>query len=105
MIHVAIISHGHEDLLISTRLGGLLGQHDDIHLWLKDNLPSAKLKDYCHQHGVSYTDASAGLGFGANNNFLFRQIQNSVGLRSGDIFVVMNPDISITPETLRQLVE
>lgn len=52
MIHVAIISHGHEDLLISTRLGGLLGQHDDIHLWLKDNLPSAKLKDYCHQHGV-----------------------------------------------------
>ena len=105
MIHVAIISHGHEDLLISTRLGGLLGQHDDIHLWLKDNLPSAKLKDYCHQNGVSYTDASAGMGFGANNNFLFRQIQNSVGFRTDDIFVVMNPDISITPDTLRQLVE
>ncbi|MBC3884279.1 glycosyltransferase family protein [Undibacterium griseum] len=104
MIHVAIISHGHEDLLISSQLGGLLDAQDDLHLWIKDNQPSARLKAYCLQHGISYTNASPGLGFGANNNFLFRQIQNSVGLKVKDVFVVMNPDIAIEPAVLRQLV-
>ena len=43
MKHIAIISHGHEDLLINSKLGGLLGA-DDCTLWIKDNRPSTKLK-------------------------------------------------------------
>ncbi|MDE2427377.1 MAG: glycosyltransferase family 2 protein [Burkholderiales bacterium] len=104
MIHVAIISHGHEQLLISSYLGGLQGENEDLHVWIKDNQPSRALKEYCHKHGVSYTDASPGMGFGENNNFLFESINNSVGFKKDDYFVVMNPDISTTPETIRQLV-
>ncbi|MEB0139893.1 MULTISPECIES: glycosyltransferase [unclassified Undibacterium] len=104
MIHVAIISHGHEDLLIASALGGLRERADDFHLSIKDNQPSAKLKAYCLEHGISYTDSTPGLGFGENNNFLFRQIQNSVGFQPHDSFVVMNPDIAISPTTLRALI-
>lgn len=104
MIHVAIVSHGHENLLISSQLGGLQEKDDDFHIWIKDNQPSASLKAYCLQQGASYTDASPGLGFGENNNFIFDLINNSVGFRPGDMFIVMNPDITTTPDTIRQMV-
>lgn len=108
MIHVAIVSHGHEELLISSGLGGLCGQPDagnGIKVWVKDNKPSDKLKAYCQQHGVYYSDAQPGLGFGHNNNFLYEQIKKEPNFSSADSFVVMNPDISIVPETIHALIE
>ena len=45
MIHIAIVSHGHEDLLISSEIGGLQDAGDNIHVWIKDNEPSARLKE------------------------------------------------------------
>jgi len=104
MIHIAIVSHGHEGLLIASEIGGLQDAGDDIHVWIKDNLPSQQLKEYCLRHRVSYTDALPGLGFGANNNFLFEQIKNSVGIKADDIFIVMNPDVSTDQATILELV-
>ncbi|MES2049503.1 MAG: glycosyltransferase family 2 protein [Pseudomonadota bacterium] len=74
-------------------------------VWLKDNKPSSKLKTYCAEHAIFYTDAQAGLGFGHNNNFLYDLIQKEIGFSADDFFIVMNPDISIRPETILQLVE
>ncbi|MFZ6655688.1 hypothetical protein [Undibacterium sp. TJN19] len=105
MIHVAIVSHGHEDLLIASGMGGLRDASADMHVWIKDNRPSAALKAYCHQHGISYIDEQPGLGFGENNNFLFDLISNSVGFTATDSFIVMNPDITISPATIVALVE
>lgn len=105
MIHVAIISHGHEELLIASGLGGLLAERLRLTLWVKDNKPSVTLKNFCTQHGIFYTDASPGLGFGHNNNFLFQLIQQQRGFASDDIFLVMNPDITVAPTTLYALVE
>ena len=104
MIHIAIVSHGHEELLISSEIGGLQDAGDDIHVWIKDNHPSARLKEYCLRHRVSYSDASPGLGFGANNNYLFAQIKNSVGVEPDDIFIVMNPDVTTDHATILELV-
>jgi N-acetylglucosaminyl-diphospho-decaprenol L-rhamnosyltransferase len=104
MIHVAIISHGHEDLLISSQLGGLRDAPHPIHIWVKDNKPSAKLKAYCQQHGVSYSDQRPGLGFGENNNYLFEQVKKKHGFQASDAFVVMNPDITIKAETISLLI-
>lgn len=104
MIHVAIVSHGHEDLLISSHLGGLGNGNARLKIWIKDNQPSARLKLYCRQQGVSYSDEQPGLGFGHNNNFLFKQIQNSIGFLPGDMFVVMNPDITIEAAAILDLV-
>ena len=104
MIHVAIISHGHEELLITSALGGLVSAGNDLKVWVKDNRPSSKLKTYCAEHGIFYTDAQPGLGFGHNNNFLYELIQSDVGFSAEDTFVVMNPDITIEPATITQLV-
>lgn len=105
MIHVAIVSHGHENLLMASSVGGLRDAGANMHVWIKDNRPSATLKAYCLQHGISYTDDRPGLGFGENNNYLFDLISNSVGFTEGDSFIVMNPDITIAPETILTLVE
>jgi N-acetylglucosaminyl-diphospho-decaprenol L-rhamnosyltransferase len=100
MIYIAIISHGHEDLLISTQLCGLLPQAAQISIWLKDNQPSAVLKNYCTEHHIHYIDQQPGLGFGANNNLLFAQIKQQKGFSSGDIFLVLNPDVQTSPENI-----
>lgn len=105
MIHVAIISHGHETILINSRLGGLLEEKTRLTLWVKDNKPSAQLKAYCEQHAIHYTAASPGLGFGHNNNFLFQHIHATQPFQAKDVFVVMNPDISVRAEDLLALVE
>ncbi|MBY0574138.1 MAG: glycosyltransferase [Undibacterium sp.] len=105
MIHLAIISHGHEDLLIASRLGHLLDERVRLKIWVKDNKPSEKLNNFCREQGIFYTDAQAGLGFGHNNNVLFELIQQQVGYQADDIFVVMNPDVSIAPEMLYALVD
>lgn len=100
MIHVAIISHGHEDILIDSKLGGLLDERTRLTVWVKDNMPAAKLKTYCQQHQIFYTDADAGLGFGENNNYLFNLIQEEITFQADDVFLVMNPDITVTVETV-----
>nr|WP_315487304.1 glycosyltransferase [uncultured Undibacterium sp.] len=105
MIHVAVISHGHEDLLIDSKLGGLLNERVRLTIWIKDNKPAAKLQAYCAQHQIFYTDEQAGLGFGENNNYLFDLIQKKTGFQTGDIFLVMNPDITVKPETVFSLTE
>lgn len=110
MIHVAIISHGHEELLMSSNLGGLgdlcnpSDANDGIKVWLKDNRPSAKLKEYCLKHGVFYTDTRPGLGFGHNNNFIYDLIRQESGFAENDHFIVMNPDIIISPEVILRLI-
>ncbi|WMW79256.1 hypothetical protein RF679_11415 [Undibacterium cyanobacteriorum] len=107
MKHIAIISHGHQDLLINSKLGGLLGAADCT-IWVKDNRPSSELKSYCEQHralGVHYSDAKPGLGFGENNNFLFAQVEREVGFQTGDIFIVMNPDITCDIATIDAFAE
>ncbi|MFZ6731692.1 hypothetical protein ACO0LG_07205 [Undibacterium sp. Ji42W] len=105
MIHVAIVSHGHEDLLIASGMGGLRDAAANMHVWIKDNQPSPALKAYCLQHGVSYVDDKPGLGFGENNNYLFDLISSSIGFAEGDSFIVMNPDITISANTIVTLVE
>lgn len=105
MIHIAIVSHGHENLLISGALAGLLESDARLKVWVKDNRPSAALKQFCARHAIAYTDACPGLGFGHNNNFLFKLIQREAGFQDDDSFIVMNPDISTSAATLVALVQ
>lgn len=114
MIYIAIVSHGHEDLLIASQLGGLLSAHcssqasqekNALQIWIKDNKPSQQLKLYCQKNDVNYIDEQAGLGFGHNNNFLFQEIQNKIGFTNNDLFVVMNPDVTIAPTTIVDLAD
>lgn len=105
MIHIAIVSHGHEDLLILSNLCGLNESNERLKIWIKDNRPSVKFKHFCQEKNVTYFDEQPGLGFGCNNNYLFKKIQQSVGFLKDDTFVVMNPDITISIETVEILVE
>lgn len=108
-LHIAIVSHGHENLLIESRMGGLLTpdfqHHTNIKIWVKDNLPCAALRDFCEIHQINYTAEQAGKGFGHNNNILFRQIEQQAGFAEDDLFVIMNPDLTTDPSTLFALAQ
>jgi GT2 family glycosyltransferase len=108
-LHVAIVSHGHENLLIESRLGGLLStdfqHHPNIRIWVKDNLPTPALRDFCQAHHVNYIAEQPGKGFGHNNNIIFTKIDQQSGFAEQDFFVVMNPDLSTEPSTLFALAE
>lgn len=108
MIHIAIVSHGHEDLLISSQMTGLLHAHlekSQLRIWVKDNKPAIVLKEFCSTHQIDYIDDKPGLGFGHNNNYLFDVIKEKVGFHNKDIFLVLNPDITIDANTLFAFVE
>lgn len=117
MIHIAVISHGHEELLISSKMGGLLHEQTNtqkslasnetskLTLWVKDNQPSTTLQQFCSDNAIFYTKQNPGLGFGENNNYLFDLIKKEVGFSEHDFFVVMNPDITITPQTLYSMLD
>lgn len=105
MINVAIVSHGHQDLLIQSRLGGLLDTANlaDVRIWVKDNSPSPALAEFCQQHQVNYTAASPGMGFGENNNYLFDLVCRSEATQDKDFFILMNPDITLDLSVLKEL--
>lgn len=105
MIHIAIVSHGHENLLIAGGLAGLLPADARLKVWVKDNKPSSALKQFCARHAIAYTDACPGMGFGHNNNFLFGLVQREPGYSEADSFIVLNPDIATDAATIVGLVE
>ncbi len=41
-----------------------------------------------------------GLGFGANNNYIFNWCINNLGLTEDDYFLVLNPDVDIDSESI-----
>jgi N-acetylglucosaminyl-diphospho-decaprenol L-rhamnosyltransferase len=107
VIHIAIISHGHEELLIQTDICGLVSAEADstalVKIWIKDNKPNERLKSYCERKKISYTDVQPGLGFGDNNNFVFQQLQRETGFAAGDTFIAMNPDINTDVATVIEI--
>lgn len=93
-IYVSIVSHGHESLIISQL---------KPHIWNKErpnivplvisNMPSPKLKGYCEQHNLYYSENKNSKGFGENNNIVFKQCEKHFSVSSDDYFFLINPDI------------
>lgn len=104
MIFVSIVSHGHDLILLRGGLLAALAAHDEIVVVLKDNVPSARIKGLCSSLGIIYLDESPRMGFGENNNFVFRHIIQKIGFRDNDFFVLINPDVVIVPEILIRFV-
>jgi len=73
---------------------------------LKNNASndSVKLKEYCLQNKIYYLDESYGLGFGGNNNYIFNYCQNSLSMTNNDYFILINPDVVISDESIEKLI-
>lgn len=104
-ISFSVVSHGHGDhimaLLDSLATSGLLlSGLDASEVLLTLNVPEPKLKPQVDQRSwpfrLIWIENTTPLGFGANHNQAFAQA-------SGDVFAVINPDITFLPGSLSGL--
>jgi N-acetylglucosaminyl-diphospho-decaprenol L-rhamnosyltransferase len=104
MIYISVVSHGHFSVI--EELDVLSGLNDDIQLSvvLIDNLGEDGLREWCCQRGIRYQANSSKRGFGANNNTAFSLIERECWPSDTDYFLVLNPDVIITSEQVKEVV-
>lgn len=104
-IFVSVVSHGHADLIKEINCLASLAQKFNV--VVKCNKPGdgEALKSYCQENNITLLDESYGLGFGENNNYIYRHCENNMNLNADDYFIVLNPDLYIAAEQIAQLIE
>lgn len=95
---VSIVSHGHGCLISSIDV--LSKINEKFPVIVTDNVGELKLKEYCNLNNIHYLVNPSPKGFGENNNKNFRYAKKELGMTENDYFLVLNPDIEITVESL-----
>ncbi|WP_034943059.1 glycosyltransferase family protein [Erwinia oleae] len=98
MIFISIVSHGHYSLI--KKLGTLLKLAQNFPVIVTDNVGESELENYCLRHKLHYIKNSKKKGFGENNNQNYRYAKDILNLQPDDLFLVLNPDVSVTAEIL-----
>ena len=102
-IYISVVSHGHDDLIISNESLLAINSLENVILVVKDNVKSLALKAWCNKNNVQYLTSSHAMGFGENNNFVFDYCKN-LGMDRNDWFVTINPDVIISKEQFEKLI-
>lgn len=100
-IFISVVSHGHAELL--KRLNCVHNLAVNFTVVVKSNVRE-ELAGYCKSNNIHYIDDSYGLGFGANNNIIYRYCCEHLDMLDSDYFVVLNPDVIIDKESIDDLV-
>ncbi|UXI00539.1 glycosyltransferase [Photobacterium sp. TY1-4] len=103
-LFISIVSHNNDDLIIANHaLCQIASEHQVV---IKSNTPAtAALKKHCINYNIVLIDKDHGLGFGENNNYVFKYCRNHLNMNLRDLFLVHNPDLVIEKSALNQYVE
>lgn len=102
-IFISVVSHGHCELIKKLSCLFDLASHEKVYVILKNNLPS-EYTDFFSSQGLHIIDKPYSLGFGANNNIVFQYCIDEFCISDEDFFLVLNPDVYITIESLINVV-
>ncbi len=103
-LFISIVSHLHHDVIINLGTIKRLSQYENVVVVCRDNKPINKLQLYCDKYGVNYLPNVHEQGFAANNNQNFLYCQNNLGMKSSDLFLLLNPDVEIDDDGILQLI-
>lgn len=102
-LFISVVSHDHtEDIIHNLQPHRLQGEQ--VHVTVLANQADSTLKRYCQQHQLSYLQNETPQGFGANHNKVFRYCREKLGLQNQDWFLVLNPDVLVSPQAIDDLV-
>lgn len=105
MIYISVVSHGHSSVIGHLNILSQLALLPNVRLVVLDNFGEDRLKQLANG-AADYIKNESPLGFGANNNKIFAHIKSLPNYNADkDWFVVLNPDVAITPEMFNALVE
>ncbi|MGJ0577776.1 galactosyltransferase-related protein [Xenorhabdus bovienii] len=100
-IYISVVSHNHEKII--KEINCLPNLSKDFTVVLKSNIEE-KIADYCSQHGIIHLTSTIPLGFGENNNSIFHYCKEKLGMDKKDYFIILNPDVDITSESIEKLI-
>lgn len=104
MIHLIIVSHGHDEI-IKNNLNKLLADPLDFYqIIVRDNVNSAALRHFCETNKIRYLPSKKQSGFAENNNKVVEQLQ-SEGLAQNGYLIFINPDVLISRSELFKIHE
>lgn len=103
-IFIAVVSHGHGELIERLNVLGSLSRNKEIVVAVKTNIPDVKLKMYCKDNNIVFLDGEYFYGFGYNNNAIFKYCLSELKMTEKDYFVVLNPDLIIDDCRILKLV-
>lgn len=100
-VYISVISHGHGELIKKLKcLNDLSGIFNVI---IKSNIDE-DIGSYCKESNIHYINESYNMGFGSNNNTVFNFCKNKLRMNSDDYFIVLNPDVLISSESVTKLI-
>ncbi len=104
-IYVSIVSHGHKDIIEEINSLSSLTSDISIKVFLLDNIGEKGLRLYCEKNDISYLKNNSQKGFGENNNIIFSHIEDNIGFKSDDYFLILNPDVKIDLVSILKICE
>ncbi len=102
MLYIAVVSHKHFNIINELNCLPKISTLPEVKVIVKDNYGEPELKSYCELNDIQYLDENKGIGFGANNNFIFKKIMAEAS--ESDYFLILNPDVYIEVDKLLSLV-
>jgi N-acetylglucosaminyl-diphospho-decaprenol L-rhamnosyltransferase len=105
-IFISVVSHGH-DILIS-EIGCLaeLSKHPQVELVIKNNqkLNTDSLTKLSRDNNIHLLDECHGMGFGDNNNYVYKWCIEKLNMLEDDWFLVLNPDVLVNASSIFDLI-
>lgn len=101
-IFISIISHGHSELI--NRLSCLSTLCKQYKIIVKSNKPDDCFERLSINENFYWIDKHYYLGFGHNNNIVFDYCQTQLNMSSDDYFIVLNPDVVISANSVESLI-
>lgn len=100
-IYISVVSHNHNRII--EQLDCISKLSEEFNVVVKLNTKEDKKYFYMHDN-LHVIDEQHGLGFGHNNNFVYSYCKSHLGIKPHDFFIVLNPDVFITVESINTLV-
>ncbi|MBA6303750.1 glycosyltransferase family 2 protein [Colwellia sp. MB02u-14] len=102
-IFIAVVSHGHSKLI--QRLACLSKLAQKYTVVVKINKNEQGLVSYLKDNKISYIDDLYGIGFGHNNNVVYKYCKKYLSMKDEDYFLVFNPDVISDDTAIDNLIE
>mgnify|MGYP003385109483 CR=1 FL=1 len=105
-IYISVVSHGHEKLISEIGCLAKLSEHLQIEIIIKNNAPliSHSLTSLAKKNTIHLLDECYGLGFGENNNYVYKWCVDNLSMFEDDWFLVLNPDVLVDASSIIDLV-
>lgn len=95
-IYISIVSHNNWNMIKNNHDLMRINQLDNVKVCIKDNTGEPELKTFCLDNQIDYLSEAKGLGFGANNNYIFNHVMKSFSPKKDDVFLLLNPDVYLS---------